>query len=379
MAGIYLHIPFCEHKCIYCDFYSIENLDMRGSFLNSIRKEITLYADFGKREKVETIYFGGGTPSLLTAAGIYSILDLLNKTFQFAPQLEITLEANPGTVDKAKLKEYHGMGINRLSFGIQSFHDDDLKFLTRIHNSSEAKECILSARAAGFENISLDLIYGIPNQTLKRWEENLHCAVELKPEHISAYSLIIEEDTPLSRMVNNKQVSLISLDAEAELYEFTMSYLQAQGYEHYEVSNYSLKSFRSRHNSNYWNHTNYLGFGPTAHSFWSGKRWWNCKELDMYCKKLEFSNLPKDGEEILRREQLLDESIMLGLRSDGINFYQIKSKYGLDLLDLKAADIYDLISRKFAVMNEEILRLTDAGFLVCDEICKLLIPSKTTV
>ena len=253
MASIYLHIPFCEHKCLYCDFYSIAPAEsqedfsaLTDSFLQALSTEIDLRAQ-ESRENVayETIFFGGGTPSLLSPKQIETILNQLAARFTISPNAEITLETNPGTVDREKLKAFRSAGINRLSIGIQSFHDDDLKFLTRIHSSDEAKQCVRDAQAEGFNNINLDLIFSLPHQTPERWLSNLEQAVQLSPQHLSCYSLIVEPNTPLYRMVETKQVTLLDTEHDAALYEQTMDFFAAHDYEHYEVSNFALPGFHA--------------------------------------------------------------------------------------------------------------------------------------
>ena len=373
MASLYIHIPFCEHKCIYCDFYSIESLHPVEPFLASLRREIAMYSEYGRKESFETIFFGGGTPSLLSPAAIAEQLDLLHRTFSILPNAEITLETNPGTVDRAKLAGFRAAGINRLSFGVQSFHDDDLRFLTRIHSAEQAKQSIRLARAVGFDNMSLDLIFALPHQTLTKWEENLREFVELEIEHVSAYSLIVEKNTPLSRLVAAKQVSPLPLETEAEMYEFTMAYLHGAGFEHYEVSNYAKPGFRSRHNSNYWNHSNYLAFGPSAHSFWINRRWWNVRSIESYCKKVSAGERPIAGEELLTPEQSLDETIMLGLRGEGIHLDRLKMRHGIDLVASNLRTINDLVSEHLLLHDPPFLRLTDRGYLLCDEISGVLL------
>ena len=373
MASIYLHIPFCEHKCIYCDFYSIESLDPIETFIIALKKEIFAYAHFGKKEVIETIFFGGGTPSLLSPATIVELIDLLSGIFSIQQDAEITLETNPGTVNREKLDGFRGAGINRLSFGVQSFFDDDLRFLTRIHTAEQAKHNIRLARELGFRNINLDLIFALPNQTPGRWEDNLRQAIELETDHISAYSLIVEKGTPLARMVVAKQVSPLPLSTEAEMYEFTMEYLRNAGFEHYEVSNYAKPGFRSRHNNNYWNHSHYLGFGPSAHSFWDRRRWWNVRNLDTYCKKLSCDQLPISGEEHLTPEQYLHEAIMLGLRSNGIHLDRLQSEHGIDLVGAHRSTIESLISEHLLVYDSRRLSVTEKGYLLCDEISRILV------
>jgi len=383
VASLYLHIPFCEHKCIYCDFYSISpresadrNEGLIRRFLDALKGEISLRSrDERFKASYETVFFGGGTPSLLSPSAIDGILDALAGSFSIERDAEITLETNPGTVDPQKLKAFRAVGVNRLSLGVQSFYDDDLQFLSRIHSSRQAKESIREAHQAGFQNVSIDLIFALPSQTRDRWESNLRQAVELNPTHLSCYSLILEPNTPLLRMVESGQVTLLSVEQDAELYEHTIHFLGTQGYEQYEVSNFAKPGFKSRHNSNYWNHTNYLGFGPSAHSFWSTaqsgglpKRWWNLADVTGYAERLERGNLPVAGEEELTTERLIEEEVLLGLRSEGVDAAGFPRKFGRDLIAEHGPKIDALISNGMAIVKDGRIRLTAKGYLVCDEI-----------
>jgi len=381
VPGLYLHIPYCERKCLYCDFYSVESTSSLADFLRCLSLEIEQHAQFGKQaQPFETVYFGGGTPSLLPARSLEEILDKLQRTFPIPPTAEITLEANPGTVDLAKLKEFRRAGINRLSIGIQSFRDDELRFLGRIHSGREAMECVSLARGAGIDNISLDLIFALPNQTLKAWKENLETAVSLEPQHISAYSLIVEEGTPLYRMVGRGEVTPAPEELESEMYLLTMEYLASQGFEHYEVSNYAKPGYRSRHNSLYWNHEPYLGFGPSAHSFWSGEplseptRWWNVASVGKYCKSISQGQRPVEGEEHLSSVHLLTEEIFLGLRTGGINVRKLQRDYGANLVEQHGQKLERFLRERLVTVEGETIRLTSRGFLYCDEIALELVP-----
>ncbi len=376
MPSLYLHIPFCEHKCIYCDFYSIapketpERYDaLVNRFLEALKREIVLRAEEPLfQSSYETIFFGGGTPSLLSPSSIEEILNLLADKFSIEANAEITLETNPGTVDLEKLKAFRSAGVNRISIGIQSFHDDDLKFLSRIHSAQHAKECVRNAFRAGFENVSFDLIFALPSQTLERWKSNLEQAVELEPAHLSCYSLIVEPGTPLARMVQTKQVTTLSTERDAELYEFTIDFLSQHGYEQYEVSNFAKPGFKSRHNSNYWNHSSYLGFGPSAHSFWDSTRWWNVANIVEYRARLERGILPVAGEEILAEAELMEEAIFLGLRSEGIDVASFRKRYQRDLLQERRQKVDELINANLVIQNGDKFRLTPKGYVLCDEI-----------
>ena len=386
MASLYIHIPFCEHKCIYCDFYSIAPNEAASRselpttrFVESLVKELDIRSrDERFRVPYETVFLGGGTPSLLSVDDLGLILEKVSRSFRIEPDAEITVETNPGTVNRQKLEAFRTLGINRLSIGIQSFHEDDLRFLTRIHSSDQAKQCVRDAHAAGFENISIDLMFSLPHQTKERWLANLDQAMELDPAHISCYSLIVEPNTPLSNMVETRQISLLSTDQDAVLYETTIRFLAERGFEQYEVSNFAKPGLKSRHNSNYWNHSNYLGFGPSAHSFWSSERpedcvrWWNVSSIVGYLDKLDQGVLPVAGREHLTTDQLVEEEIFLGLRSEGIDIAGFRRRYGKDLMTEHRSKVGNLLESEMAVVQDGKLRLTSKGYLVCDEICASL-------
>lgn len=386
VASLYIHIPFCEHKCIYCDFYSIAPNETASRselpttrFVETLLKELDIRAREERFQvPYETVFLGGGTPSLLSVEDLKLILDKVTSSFHITADAEITVETNPGTVDRQKLDSFRRLGINRLSIGIQSFHDDDLKFLTRIHSSDEAKQCVRDAQNAGFDNVSLDLMFSLPNQTKERWRANLEQAMELSPAHISCYSLIVEPNTPLARMVESRQISLLTTDEDASMYELTIQYLAAHGFEQYEVSNFARLGLKSRHNGNYWNHSNYLGFGPSAHSFWSSGgaegsvRWWNVSSIVGYLDKLDQGSLPVAGQEHLTTKQLVEEEIFLGLRSEGIDIAGFRGRYGKDLMAEHRSRLNDLIESRMAIVQDGKLRLTSKGYMVCDEICASL-------
>jgi oxygen-independent coproporphyrinogen-3 oxidase len=311
---------------------------------------------------------------VLRPAQLEIILSSLRARFRISPDAEISLEANPGTVRLEQLEAFRALGVNRLLFGIQSFRDADLRFLGRIHDSAQALECLAVARAAGFGNVGVDLIYSIPGQTLAGWDENLRRAVDLAPEHISAYSLIVEEHTPLHRMVQAGQVRVNPTDLEAAMYERAMARLEASGYEHYEVSNYARPGFLCRHNCAYWSHGPYLGFGPSAHSFQptaggkEGRRWWNVADLEEYRARVERCAAPVESEERLGAEQLLRERIFLGIRSGGLALDRLATDFGEGVVAERHAVLGGLIQDGLAIMDGQTLRLTRPGFLLSDEI-----------
>jgi oxygen-independent coproporphyrinogen-3 oxidase len=341
-------------------------------FLANLGHEIDLQGEkYKSAETFQTVFFGGGTPSLLSPDTIEKILQKLSSTFSIRSNTEITLEANPGTVDVQKLKNFRNAGINRLSVGIQSFHDDDLRFLTRIHSSETARSCIRDAFDAGFEDVSIDLIFSLPGQTLERWRFNLEQAVALRPAHLSCYSLIVEPNTPLFSMVQSKQITPLDTETDAGLYQMTIEYLSEHGYRQYEVSNFAKPGFESRHNKNYWNHTPYLGFGPSAHSYRDQKRWWNISNLGSYNEMLERGELPLAGSEELTGRQMQEETIFLGLRSGGIDLEKFRKQFGFDLIETYKDLTDSCLQDGLAVLRGKNFSLTARGYALCDEICRL--------
>jgi len=380
LASLYVHIPFCDKKCLYCDFYSETGTERVEGFLAALEKEITLLKNWGNGAIFETIFFGGGTPSLLTPGQIERILSHLYAAFRITREAEVTLEANPGTVTQGKLQAFRSLGMNRLSIGIQSFRDNELRALGRIHDREEAFQAIELARAAGFGNISLDLIYSIPGQTLAEWEDNLRTSIDLAPQHIAAYSLILEDGTPLARTVKAGEVRMNYTEVEAEMYERAMELFGLHGYEHYEVSNYALPGFRCRHNGNYWSHEDYLGLGPSAHSFWKGtdgkrgRRWWNAADLSTYIDELNRDILPLESAEDVGLKEMLNERIFLGLRSSGIDLVRLRRDCGYDLKSQQEDAVRWLLEEQMAILEGDTLRLTSRGYLLCDEVCGRLLP-----
>ena len=372
MTSLYIHIPFCERKCAYCDFYSVESPHHISEFLSALVAEIELVAGRLSSDEIGTVYFGGGTPSLLEPAQLDRVLRTVYGNFIVASGAEVTLEANPGTVNRDKIQAFRELGVNRLSVGVQSFFDEDLAFLGRIHRAGEAIECVEEAHIAGFDNVSIDLIFALPGQSRERWEENLQQAIRLHPAHVSAYSLIVEEGTPLARLVASGAVRAAAPDIEADLYERTMVVLGEAGFEHYEVSNYARPGYRSRHNSSYWSHENYLGFGPSAHSFraseGSSRRWANVSNISTYIERLRKRESPIVFEERVSGHELVNEKIFLGLRSTGVGLGRLREEFGIDLAGLRAQIVRGLVEEGLAVLQDEVLTLTPRGFLLCDEI-----------
>jgi oxygen-independent coproporphyrinogen-3 oxidase len=371
-TACYIHIPFCDHKCIYCDFYSIITSDNVQSFLDCLKKEIIHYSEKHSADReLISIFFGGGTPSLMEPDYISEILESIKTKFVVRNDAEITLETNPGTVTQEKLKMFRNAGINRISIGIQSFDNNDLRFLTRIHNSETAIKTVFDAAEAGFENISLDLIFNLPGQSKKNWIKNLERAVKLPIKHISAYSLILERGTILNKMVLDGKVKIADADYDAELYQTTINFLTANGFYQYEVSNFTKLGFECIHNNAYWHYTDYFGFGTSAHSFVDGKRWWNLSSLKMYINKIKNEGNAIAGSESISPENALNEYIMLELRSSGLNLQMFENRFGKESsewLKNKYPYFEVLKNQNFVTMNNDIVKLTPKGYAVCDEI-----------
>ncbi|MDZ7625246.1 MAG: radical SAM family heme chaperone HemW [Ignavibacteriaceae bacterium] len=371
-TACYIHIPFCDHKCIYCDFYSIITSDNIQSFLKALKKEIAHYAEkYSNDREFISIYFGGGTPSLMEPEYLFEVIQAVKENFVVRNDAEITMETNPGTVSLQKMKMFREIGINRISIGIQSFDNKDLKFLTRIHNSETAVKTVNDAAEAGFENISLDLIFNLPGQTKKKWIKNLEQAIKLPIKHISAYSLILERGTILNKMVLDGKVKIRDEDYDAELYQTTIEFLTSNGFYQYEVSNFAKPGFECVHNNAYWHYTDYFGFGTSAHSFIDGKRWWNFSSLKMYNDKVEKSGDAVAGSEAISTENAVNEYIMLELRSSGLNLKKFENRFGSekeDWLKNKYPYFELLKNQNFVTIDESVIKLTAKGYAICDEI-----------
>jgi len=372
-TAIYIHIPFCDHKCIYCDFYSIINYENVTNYLSALKREISNYAHiYSENREVISIFFGGGTPSLMEAGYIGEIIEEIRANFSISRNAEITLETNPGTVNKKKLSEFKNSGINRVSVGIQSFDEEELKFLTRIHDSKTAKQTLYDAKEAGFDNLSLDLIFNLPNQTKEKWKKNLEEAVALPIKHISAYSLILERGTILNKMVLDGKVKLQDIDHDADLYEQTIDYLTMQGFQQYEVSNFAKPGFQCAHNNAYWHYKEYLSFGTSAHSFANGKRWWNLSSTRFYIEAINKKGNAVASEELLTKEQMLDEYVMLSLRSQGIIKSELIKLFGNEWFGKNNTMLQQLISKKMIIDKGEMFSFTPKGYALCDEILSKL-------
>lgn len=370
-TACYIHIPFCDHKCIYCDFYSVITSDTISSFLNLLKEEIHYYGKrFSSNRILTSIFFGGGTPSLMEPGYLHEIISEVKKNFDLKEDAEITMETNPGTVDIKKLKAFRKAGFNRISIGVQSFNDNELKFLTRIHNSETAKKTIMEAIEAGFENVSIDLIFNLPGQTKEKWLHNLKISSSFLINHISTYSLIIENGTILNKMIIDGKVIMQDDDYDADLYETTIEYLEANGFRQYEVSNFAKPGFESLHNNSYWHYNDYLGFGTSAHSFIDGKRWWNFSSVKRYISEIAKNGNAAANQEMLTPEEIHSEFVMLALRSSGIELKNYKKRFGNDWLKKNNSYFEELLKKDLILFNDETLKLTAKGYTLCDEILK---------
>jgi oxygen-independent coproporphyrinogen-3 oxidase len=321
--GLYIHIPFCRKKCPYCGFYSIASISLVSRWLEALKKEMTHYKN--RFQSFDSLYLGGGTPTLLRVKELEEILSYVFTHFDFTPDTEVTIEANPGDLTPEKTRDLKILGFNRVNVGIQSFDERELVFLGRRHTAEDAKKALKNLRACGFVNVGIDLIYGIEGQSLKGWIKTLKHALAVRPEHISSYQLTIEKGTPFWRKKQKRMMKPFSEEKERAFFMATSKILEDNGYLHYEVSNFAGKEvYYSRHNAKYWHHVPYLGLGPSAHSFQGRTRWWNFSSIRQYCTALGARKAPIEGYENLTDEQIKLECIALGLRtSDGFEAQQI--------------------------------------------------------
>jgi oxygen-independent coproporphyrinogen III oxidase len=368
VAGIYLHIPFCRQACTYCNFHFTTSLRYKNDLVTALCKEIELQRNFLANEPIHTIYFGGGTPSLLTIEELNAVLQHLHAYFDIAPGAEVTLEANPDNMDMGVLKSWQDVGINRLSIGIQSFFEEELRWMNRAHNADQAYRCIEDARAAGFDNFSIDLIYGSPLLTDDMWQQNMETAVGYNIPHLSCYALTVEEKTPLHKQITLHKTPDVESDKQARQFLQLMQRLRAVGYEHYEVSNFAKPHFRSKHNSSYWQGIPYLGLGPSAHSYNGTTRQWNIANNTKYIQAIDNGAVPAETE-VLTDIQKLNEYLMIALRTqEGLDLKRLEQAWGFEKVQavLKKADRY--LKAKTLRQKNNSLQLTDEGMLLADGI-----------
>ncbi|HTH83506.1 MAG TPA: radical SAM family heme chaperone HemW [Mucilaginibacter sp.] len=371
MAGIYLHIPFCKQACYYCDFHFSTSLQYKDELLQALVKEIQLQKDYLQGETVETIYFGGGTPSLLQDSEINLLIDTITGLHSVSTDAEITLEANPDDLDKTKLQALRQTPVNRFSIGLQSFFDDDLQWMNRVHRAGESEDSVKRAQDSGFENITVDLIYGYPLLTDIKWKHNLSKVFELDVPHVSAYSMTVEPKTPLASFINKKKQPPMNEQQSAEQFNLLMGAMQTHGFEHYEISNFCKPGHYSRHNANYWQGVKYIGIGPSAHSYNGDTRQWNIANNARYIQAIQNNTLPAETE-VLSESDRLNEYIMTSLRTS----------WGLDLDKLNSiaaaaanpllAEARRFFENGWIVKKNNTIFLTQTGKLYADHIASEL-------
>ena len=368
MAGIYLHIPFCKQACTYCNFHFTTSLRYKDDLIAALRKEIIAEKEYLRGEEVATIYLGGGTPSLLAIDDCRLLIDEIRQHYPVSLDAEITLEANPDDVTKEKAAAWKEIGINRLSIGIQSFFEEELRWMNRAHNAEQAKACIENSYAAGIDNLSIDLIYGSPLLTDEMWEQNVKTAISYGIKHLSCYALTVEEKTPLHKNISLQKSVDVDNDKQARQFLQLMHWLREAGYEHYEVSNFAKPGFRSRHNSSYWKGVSYLGLGPSAHSFNGKERRWNVANNNVYIKSITDSNATREIETLTPAQQL-NETIMISLRTkEGIDLDKLQKVWGEKERRRIEKDITKYLNTGLISMQDNHAQLTDEGMLRADGI-----------
>lgn len=368
MAGIYIHIPFCKQACHYCDFHFSTTPANKNALLNALLQEIPLRSNYLLDEKIDTIYFGGGTPSLLTAEEINKLLEAISKHFNQSKYMEITLESNPDDLSLEKIKSYKDTPVNRLSIGIQSFLDEDLRFMNRAHSARQATSAVENVIKAGFYNISIDLIYGTPTMNNNQWRTNLKQAFEFNIPHISSYCLTVEANTALYSLIKKGKVQDVNQEDTVTQFNILMAETSAQGYEHYEISNFAKPGFESKHNSGYWSRKKYIGLGPSAHSYNGTSRQWNVANNIKYLKSLQ-NGEPFFEKEELNESDLFNEYVMTSLRTKhGINIEWATQEFPEHFILELNKNVSELVNQDLLTRDKNLLILTPKGKLIADKI-----------
>ncbi len=367
MAGIYLHIPFCKQACHYCNFHFSTSLEYKEELVNAICREIILQKNYLEGEKIDSIYFGGGTPSILSIDDCRLLMENIYDHYPVNAGAEITLEANPDDINEEKLNGWKSTGINRLSIGIQSFFEEELRWMNRAHSARQAKENLELALAL-FENITIDLIYGSPLLTDDMWEQNVRMAIGYGIPHLSCYALTVEEKTLLHKLIHQNKSQPVDNERQARQFLLLMVWLRDEGYEHYEVSNFAKPGQRSRHNSSYWKGEKYLGLGPSAHSYNGVQRQWNIAHNLRYIEAVNNEIIPAEAE-VLTSANKLNEYIMISLRTiEGMDLEVVEKKWGTEKKELMEKLLQPFIFSKEIVQENNYIRLTDEGMLAADGI-----------
>ena len=368
MAGIYLHIPFCKRRCIYCDFYSTTMDGRKDEYISALCHELSMRQHYLKDERIKTLYWGGGTPSQLEERHVRTVFDTLARHYELQPDAEITLEANPDDLTPAYIHMLRRLPFNRISIGIQTFDDETLRLLHRRHTAAQAIDAVRRCQDTGFENISIDLMYGLPKESLQSWEHDLCQAISLHVQHLSAYHLIYEEGTELWRLRRQHRVEEVDEDSSLAFFNLLMDKMKQAGFEHYEISNFALPGRYSRHNSSYWDGTKYMGCGAAAHSFNGVSRQWNIASLELYIKGIREGTIPAEVEQLDVHTRYNDRIITAIRTSKGLLLPALEKEFGKELHDvcLRNARPY-LIQGKLTIENDW-LRLTRAGIFISDGI-----------
>lgn len=363
MLGLYIHIPFCVTKCKYCDFNSFKiDLNEKIKYLNYLGEEMKLYKEEIKNREIDSVFVGGGTPSILNENEINILFEKIKENFNIKSNAEITMECNPGTLTLNKLKVMKKSGVNRLSIGLQAVQNHHLKYIGRIHTFEEFEKNYHDAKQMGFDNINIDLMYALPNQSREDWMESLEKVVKLNPTHISAYSLILEENTELFKMYERDEFNLLDENTDIEMYEYTINYLKSHGYNQYEISNYAKDNFECKHNVLYWKCEEYVGIGASASGYFNGIRYNNICELDNYEKMILEGEKPIEWEEKLSIKDEIEESIFLGLRmNEGIQISDFKEKYNFDFEKEYKNEIEKLSKMELIEIDNNLMKLTQKG------------------
>ena len=368
MAGIYIHIPFCKRRCIYCDFFSTTQSEKKAEYVHALVRELEMRKDYVGEEEIETIYLGGGTPSQLSQEELEEIFTYIYKVYKVTPDAEITLEANPDDLTPEYVSMLRSLPINRISMGIQTFQEETLKLLHRRHTARQAIEAFRRCREAGFQNISIDLMYGLPGETLETWEQDLQQAIDLHPEHISAYHLIYEEGTTLWNLREQNKVKEAEEELSLTLFKTLIERLTKAGYQHYEISNFCLPGLHSRHNSSYWTGKKYLGCGPSAHSFDGISRQWNVSSLGKYLEGIRSNQLDFELEELDLYTRYNDFVITSIRTCWGMPLTQLRTTYGETLYNYCLRMAKPHIEQGVLEIKEDTLKLTPQGIFISDGI-----------
>ena len=374
MAGLYIHIPFCESRCIYCGFYSTTSLKLRDDYVDALCREMQMRpskAALGNDEPIETIYLGGGTPSQLKGSQLNQIFSAIRKNYTLTENIEnieITMECNPDDVTGDFCETLKQLPVNRISMGAQTFSNERLRFLHRRHNAREVDEAITRLRNIGIRNISIDLMFGFPEESLFQWMNDIRHAIQLNVEHISAYSLMYEEGTPLYRLLEQEKIREIDEETSRRMYETLIDLLTGAGYEHYEISNFARPGFRSRHNSSYWHEVPYIGIGAAAHSYNRKQRSWNIENIQTYIRSISEGILPSESEQ-LDITTRYNDLITTALRtSDGIDLMKMEQEFGKELADRLLQEALPHISRRLMKIKDGRLSLTREGLYISDDV-----------